>query len=60
MARAPTPKGDIKVTPELHEKTAFIKAAEKARQSLSQWMIAAAVEAAERQGIPVDKKGRAR
>jgi len=55
MARAPTEEGDIKVTPEVHEKRAFIKAAAAARQSLTQWMIAAAVKAAADQGFPVEK-----
>lgn len=56
MARAPDPKTpDIKVTPQPPEKAAFIKAAAAARQSLSQWMIAAAVKAAAEQGFPVEK-----
>jgi uncharacterized protein (DUF1778 family) len=58
MARPPTEEGDIKVAPEVHEKRAFIKASKAARQSLSQWMIQAAIERAERQGVPVEKKGR--
>lgn len=56
MARRATSKGDIKVLPQVHEKAAFIKAAAAARQSLSQWLIAAAVKAAEEQGFPVEKK----
>jgi len=51
MARSATPKGDIKVTPEPHEKAVFIAAAEQARQSLTQWMIQAGLERAERQGL---------
>jgi len=54
MARAANPNTpDIKVTPESYEKDAFIKASVAARQSLSQWMIAAAVKAAAEQGFPV-------
>lgn len=60
MPRKPTDSLDIKVRPEPHEKAAFLKAAEKARQSLNQWMIQAAVERAEREGIPVDRKRAAR
>jgi len=55
MARAATEEGDIKVTPEVYEKRAFIKAAALARQSLTQWMIQAAIERAERQGVAVEK-----
>jgi uncharacterized protein (DUF1778 family) len=58
MARPPTEEGDIKIVPEVHEKRAFIKAATAARQSLNQWMIAAAIKAAAEQGFPVEKKGR--
>ncbi len=58
MARAPNPKTpDIKVLVPPAEKAAFIKAAAAARQSLSQWMIAAGVKVAEEQGFPVAKKG---
>ena len=55
MARTPSEKGDIRIIPEVHEKRVFIKAAEAARQSLNQWMIAAAVKAATEQGFPVEK-----
>jgi uncharacterized protein (DUF1778 family) len=43
------------VTPETHEKAAFIEAAKRSRQSLSAWMIQAAVERAERQGVAVSE-----
>jgi len=56
MSRSATPKGDIKVLAEPHEKAIFIAAAEQARQSLTQWMIQAGLERAERQGIKADKK----
>lgn len=52
----------MKVSPLPHEKAAFIEAARRARQSLSQWIITAGVAQAERQGVPVvePKKGRGR
>lgn len=55
MARPPSKEGDIKVRPKPHEKAVFIEAAEKARQTLGAWMMQAALERAERQGlVPVD------
>lgn len=58
MPRPASEEGDIKVTPEVHEKRAFIKAAALARQSLTQWMIQAGIERAERQGVAVEKPKR--
>lgn len=37
--------------PERHEKAVFIEASQRARQSLSQWLIQAGLERAERQGL---------
>lgn len=59
VSRAPTPDGDIKVIPQRHEKVVFIDASKQARQSLSQWLIQAGLERAERQGFtPKAKKGK--
>lgn len=58
MPRPPTEEGDIRVSPEPHEKRVIIKAAAAARQSINQWMIAAALKAAAEQGFPVEKKKR--
>jgi hypothetical protein len=46
------------VIPQRHEKAVFIDASKHARQSLSQWLIQAGLERAERQGfMPKGKKG---
>lgn len=49
----------MKVTPALHEKTAFIEASRRARQSLNQWAVQAMIERAVREGVPVvEPKGK--
>jgi uncharacterized protein (DUF1778 family) len=58
MGRSPTTAGDIKVRPQEFEKAAFIEAARRRRQTLNQWMIAAAVEEARRQGVAVEEPKR--
>jgi uncharacterized protein (DUF1778 family) len=55
MARQPSQVGDIRVSPRSEEKAAFVKAAAGARQSLNQWMIQAAVERAEREGVRIKR-----
>lgn len=42
---------------ERHEKAVFIEASVKARQSLSQWLIQAGLERAERQGLVPKEPG---
>jgi len=58
MARKATDIPDIKVRPTKQEKLLFLKASEMARQSLNQWMIAAALEKAERDGVTHGKAGK--
>lgn len=55
VARALTDSPDIKVRVQTHEKTLFVKAADLARQSLTQWLTQAGIERAERQGLKATK-----
>jgi predicted HicB family RNase H-like nuclease len=59
MPRPPTDSPDIKVRVTPNVKAAFVEAAEKARQSLTQWMIQAGEERVARQGVKIkpEKKG---
>jgi uncharacterized protein (DUF1778 family) len=50
---------EVKVRPTSQEKELFELAAEKSRRSLSQWMIVAALEKAERDGVRLEGRGKA-